>query len=62
MASQDKALKKLHDYAIGIEKSDEDKVMLSEAEVDVYASRLNKSLQSLQNQVTQHQAALEKVV
>ena len=45
-------LQKTKDTDYGLENTDED---------DNYAARLVKTLQSLQNQVKQHKAALEKV-
>ena len=43
---------KTNDTDYGLKNADED---------DAYAARLSKTLQSLQNQVKQHEAALERV-
>ena len=60
MTSQQKALAKLQQYAekVGEQPYDEP---ISSAEEEAYADQLQKSLQSLQNQVKEHKAELEKV-
>ena len=59
MATQSQHLKELHKYIAqtkdtdyGADKADEN---------EGYAARLGKTLQSLQNQVNLHEAALERV-
>ncbi|KAL9131652.1 MAG: hypothetical protein Q9217_000463 [Psora testacea] len=60
MASQENALEKLRDYAKGVTSNGEDEDVPEGREMEDYVSRLSKSLQSLQNQVKQHEAALEQ--
>ena len=62
MASQETAIRRLSDYANGAESSRENGVALKQSETEEYALRLTKSLQILQNEVKQHQGALEKVI
>lgn len=59
MATQSQALEKLQEYVVKTKDTDHDQ---NNADGDEdYAARLNKTLQSLQNQVKQHEAALERV-
>ena len=60
MASQEKALANLQQYVSRL-KDLSNIEAISPDEEEVYANRLIKSLQSLQNQVKEHEAALEKV-
>ena len=53
-------LKKFQDYVA--KTSDIDYGQKNTNENEEYATRLSKTLQSLQNQVKQHEAALEKVI
>ena len=59
MASQREALVKLQKY-VGKVK-DQNVEPMSPEEQEVYAGRLSRSLQSLQNQVKEHEATLQKV-
>ena len=61
MAIQDDALRKLRDFAERVKDNNDDRNGMDEEQVENYVSRLNRSLHSLQNQVKQHEAALEKV-
>lgn len=59
MATQSQALEKLQEYVVKTKDTDHDQ---NNADGDEdYAARLNKTLQSLQNQVKQHEAALERL-
>lgn len=59
MASNTDTVSKLHDYAVRVKETD---YHLQSADVEPdYEARINRTLQSLQNQVKQHQDALEKV-
>ena len=59
MASQSQSLEKLQQY---VAKTQDTDYGLNNANGDEdYAVRLSKTLQSLQNQVKQHEAALERV-
>lgn len=59
MTTQSQSLEKLQDYVANTEDTD---YGLKNADGDEdYAARLSRTLQSLQNQVKQHEAALEKV-
>ena len=59
MSTQSQSLQKFQDYVSKIK--DTAYGLVSVDEDGDYAARLNKTLQSLQNQVKQHEAALEKV-
>ena len=59
MATKLQTLKELQDYVT--KKKDTDYGPKNTVEDDNYAARLIKTLQSLQDQVKQHEAALEKV-
>ena len=59
MASPSQSLKGLQEYVA--KTKDIDYGPKSADEDEDYAARLNKTLQSLQNQVKQHETALEKV-
>ena len=59
MSAQSQPLQNFQDYVS--KKKDTDYGPGSVDEDEDYAARLNKTLQSLQNQVKQHEAALEKV-
>ena len=59
MATQVQPLERLQQYIVKTKDTD---YGLDNADVDEdYAARLSKTLQSLQNQVEQHGAALERV-
>ena len=59
MHTQPQSLQKFQDYVS--KTKDTDYGLGSVDEDSHYAARLSKTLQSLQNQVKQHEAALEKV-
>ena len=59
MTTRSQSLEKLQDYVAKTEDTD---YGLKNADGDEdYAARLSRTLQSLQNQVKQHEAALESV-
>lgn len=60
MASQHEALVKLQHYSSKVDKLSNINP-ISPAEEEVYANQLQRSLQSLQNQVNEHKAGLERV-
>ena len=60
MSAQSQPLQKLEEYDAKIRGTNYGQVTVGGDEED-YAGRLSKSLQSLQNQVKQYEAALEKV-
>ena len=60
MSAQSQPLHKLQEYDAKTKGTDYGQVPVDGDEED-YAARLSKSLQSLQNQVKQYEAALEKV-
>lgn len=60
MTTQSQSLEKLQEYVAKTEDTD---YGLENADGDEgYAARLSRTLQSLQNQVKQHEAALESVI
>ena len=59
MSTQSQSLQKFQDYVL--KTKDTDYGLGSVDEDGHYAARLSKTLQSLQNQVQQHEAALGKV-
>ena len=59
MASQSQPLEKLQEYVAKTQDTDYGQNTANGDED--YAARLSKTLQSLQNQVKQHEAALERV-
>jgi len=56
------SLTKLREYANKVKDKDGEVPAASDAGEDLYAVRLDRSLQSLQKQVKEHEAALEKVI
>lgn len=59
MASQSQPLAKLQEYVV--KTQDTDYGLNTAIGDEDYAARLTKTLQSLQNQVKQHEASLERV-